>query len=1094
MSEQKPTIYTLATAHLDTSWLWDLETTIEKYIPLTLHKNFALFERFPDYVFNFEGSYRYELMEEYYPQLFEKLHKYVESGNWVPVGSAYENGDVNTPSPEALFRNILYGNDYFRKQFGKPSNDIYLPDCFGFGWALPSIAAHANLHGFTTQKLTWNSAYGTPFKLGKWYGVDGSFVYANLRPGPYGTSFKEIRNNPRYRDTLNENMAKFDLPFAAALHGIGDRGGAPSTRSVKAVMTEAAQNGENAIQVVSTDLTKLFADMRALDEARQEKLPTWNNELLLTAHGVGSYTSRTVGKRWNRRSEQLADAAERSACAATWLTGAAYPKKEMERAWKRVIAHQFHDDITGTSFQRCYQRNWNDYVQSMNQFAEEYRAGCEKVSLLLDSSFAQGTAIVVNNPLQGLRSETVTAKIAWPHKATQVYVADAEGREVPAQILQIADGIAEIAFAASVPSVGYAVYDARPAAIPFAGANALRVTARELENEKLRVSITADGAIGSILDKQSGRELLSAPIRFTVIGDRLSKTWPAWEVQYEDVQRREKQIPRLVRSRIAAQGAARVAIELQLELVQDGRKSTFIQLLSLDAGADVLRVENEVDWYCAASMLKVEFPLSAANPKATYDIGLGTIQRENNTEKMYEVPAQLWADITNEDGRFGASIFSDSRAGWDKPDDNTLRLTAIHTPLSSYRWECAQHIMDMGLNRFGYGIFAHSGDWQNGTQTAAARFQQPMNCFETTAHPGVLGGTYSFAALSDESVLLRCVKQAENSEEWVVRFQEGSGNGAQAVHFRMADGIQSAREIFADEEPLGDATLADGELVFDLTLYQPRSFALTLNPAVAAELDGMQTALDLEYNVTAITNNCERSKASTPANLSFPRENMPDIIRSGGISFSICKEMRNAATCGGQKLALPQGGRVLHLLACAMGMDQDAEIAFNGKAQPFTVQCCTEAVGAWDLPGLGVTGYIKPDTLAFTATHAHSAIADRVAKQLYLFKYSFAIPEGCTSVTLPNNRNILLFAATATGGDAPFRTASELFDTLEKRPFVEVLSKYEKKYANPTRLERLLNKLVDRDKSIVLDTRWGAMAIQIGDIYYGVRKVLTGSK
>jgi len=38
-----PTIYTVATAHLDTSWWWPLERTIEEFIPRTLNDNFALF-------------------------------------------------------------------------------------------------------------------------------------------------------------------------------------------------------------------------------------------------------------------------------------------------------------------------------------------------------------------------------------------------------------------------------------------------------------------------------------------------------------------------------------------------------------------------------------------------------------------------------------------------------------------------------------------------------------------------------------------------------------------------------------------------------------------------------------------------------------------------------------------------------------------------------------------------------------------------------------------------------------------------------------------------------------------------------------------
>ena len=162
---QKKKVYAVSTAHLDTVWRWDLRKTIEEYLPDTLRKNFDLIERYPDYCFNFEGAFRYQLIEEYYPLAFGEIQNLVKRGKWYPAGACYENGDVNIPSPEALFRNILLGNRYFQEKFGVQSKDIFLPDCFGFGQALPSVMKYAGLLGFTTQKLSWGSAYGEPFTL-----------------------------------------------------------------------------------------------------------------------------------------------------------------------------------------------------------------------------------------------------------------------------------------------------------------------------------------------------------------------------------------------------------------------------------------------------------------------------------------------------------------------------------------------------------------------------------------------------------------------------------------------------------------------------------------------------------------------------------------------------------------------------------------------------------------------------------------------------------------------------------------------------------------------------------------------------------------
>ena len=176
---EKKKVYVAATAHLDTVWRWNLAKTIDEFLPDTLEKNIHLIEKYPHYRFN-----------------FEYIKKLINEGKWCVSGSEYENGDVNIPSPEALFRNILLGNGYFKEKFGKESSDIFLPDCFGFGKQLPSIIKHAGLKGFSTQKLSWGSAYGVPFDTGIWKGIDGNEVFACLDAKSYRYKFEgDIRGD-----------------------------------------------------------------------------------------------------------------------------------------------------------------------------------------------------------------------------------------------------------------------------------------------------------------------------------------------------------------------------------------------------------------------------------------------------------------------------------------------------------------------------------------------------------------------------------------------------------------------------------------------------------------------------------------------------------------------------------------------------------------------------------------------------------------------------------------------------------------------------------------------------------------------------------
>src|SRR3954463_13889382 len=108
------TLYVVGYAHLDTQWRWAYPLVIREYIPNTLRHNFTLFEKYPNYIFNFSGSRRYEMMKEYYPQDFEKLKEYVAKGRWFVCGSSVDENDANVPSSESQIRHILYGNHFAR--------------------------------------------------------------------------------------------------------------------------------------------------------------------------------------------------------------------------------------------------------------------------------------------------------------------------------------------------------------------------------------------------------------------------------------------------------------------------------------------------------------------------------------------------------------------------------------------------------------------------------------------------------------------------------------------------------------------------------------------------------------------------------------------------------------------------------------------------------------------------------------------------------------------------------------------------------------------------------------------------------------------
>ena len=503
------------------------------------------------------------------------------------------------PSPEALFRNFLLGNNYFYEKFSQRSRDVFLPDCFGFGYALPSIAKHSNLYGFTTQKLAWGSAYGYPFDIGKWYGPDGEYIIASLKMHNYFAILGNLRKHKALNEELYENEA-YGLNCTEIFHGVGDRGGGPIPPSVRNVSKGIKGNDKSDIKIHSSASDKVFKQiMTEMTEAERDKLPSWNNELLLTDHGTAGFTARAISKRWNKRGEELADMAERASVTAGWLGVKKYPQNQLNTSWKRIINHQFHDDLPGTSLQQVYLRSWNDYGLSLNQLAHEYESGISAIASMLDTSFCKGIPVIVNNPMETERTGCVNVTLDGKYENIAVY--NAQGDEIPSQITNCDDNTTTITMVVNLPPYSYCVFDAVESDSPCTVETNIKATESTLENERYTVTLNENGDISSIFDKEINKELLAKPIVLGIF-DKYVGGWlyPAWEVKYKQSIRNHDRIPQLVKSEILEQGPARCTIRV----VQKCDDSVFTNDISLSYGSDRVEVQCEFDWNSQRTLCK----------------------------------------------------------------------------------------------------------------------------------------------------------------------------------------------------------------------------------------------------------------------------------------------------------------------------------------------------------------------------------------------------------------------------------------------------------------------------------------------------------
>lgn len=1048
-----PTLFVVAYAHLDTEWRWCYPQTIREYVPATLNENFRLFEKHPSYVFNFSGSRRYQMMREYYPEGWAKLKEYVASGNWFPCGSSVDENDANVPSAESYVRHVLYGNRFFRRELGVASDEFMLPDCFGFPASLPSLLAHCGVKGFSTQKLTWNSAVPIPFKVGVWKGPDGRSVIAALDPGSYGGEVLEnLATSEGWSKRIDANGKASGVYADYHYYGTGDRGGSPTERSVE--MVERSLGTEGPVKIVAAAADAL---VHAITPEMRAKLPTYQGELQLTEHSAGSITSEAFMKRMNRKNELLADAAERAAVAAAHLGGRAYPKEKLEAAWTLVLGSQMHDILPGTSHPYAYDYAWNDELLAANQFAAVLTDSVGVVASAMDTN-ANGTALVVYNPVSVEREDVVEADVPANMALQRILlvVTGPDGAPVPAQIVGRAadtpEGFTRIAFLAKVPSVGFATYDARITGIGTAAATSLKVDEHALENERYVVTLDAKGDIASIQDKQANKELLSAPARLELCYEN-PQNWPAWNQDWADRQLAPKEIVGSEGTpsfRVVEHGPARVAVEVTRTV----GSSTFVQTIRLASKSARVEVVLDVDWAARERSLRASFPLTVKNATASYDLQTGVLERPNRHAKQFEYAHQQWMGLTDVSGHYGVSILNDSKYGSDKPDDSTLRLTLLHTPGTHGGYE-DQGTQDVGRHRVLYAIEGHALDWRKGrTPIEAAKLNQPLVAFRTPAHAGKLGKSWSLLSVDDPDVLVSAVKQAEDGDELVVRLREIAGGPKRTVKVRTQDGFRSAREVDGQEREIGKAALADGAFAAEIAGYELRAIAASANAPTVTAGSTIRRSITLPYDLDAVSTNANRADGELDANGdTLPAEQLFDTIVAEEATFHLGKTMdgaKNAVTCRGQELQLPAepGAARLYLLAASSADEARVDLSIDGKPTPIVVRPWTGFVGAWDrrewigdvpeqtfgwtneLSGI-VPGAVHHEPVAWFASHHHTKGGDTYYRYAYLYKIGVDLPAGAKSVKLPNDERVKVFAACLVRSEiARVEPATPLYDTL----------------------------------------------------------------
>jgi alpha-mannosidase len=444
-----------------------------------------------------------------------------------------------------------------------------------------------------------------------------------------------------------------------------------------------------------------------------------------------------------KRGNRRAEQALHDAELLATVRGGDYPRAELDRLWKLLLLQQFHDILPGSSIRLVYE----DAERDLAEVEDGARALC-------------GPGETLVNTLGFARRELA------------------------------GDGFVEAA--------PFGV------ARPVAAGDEVAVDGLTLENAHLRVTLSEDGTVESVLHKATGRETLAGPgNRLELYEDRPIQ-FDAWDIDPAALETRRGVEP--------ASSWRTSATPLRAEITFE--RDWLTQVVRLDAGSERLEFHTTVDWDRAHTLLKVCFPLAVHARTATYEMPFGFAERPTHwstswDRARYEVPGHRWADL-GEPG-FGVALLSESKYGW-SCYGNELRLSLLRGSRSP------DPEADLGRHEFAYALYPHAGGWREADVIAhGARFNAPLVR---------VAGDFpdSFASVDAPSLVLDTIKRAEDSDALVLRLYEA--HGARGVaRLRVAADISSARRANILEDAGEELALEDGAVLLP---YRPHEILTVL--------------------------------------------------------------------------------------------------------------------------------------------------------------------------------------------------------------------------------------------------------------------------
>ncbi|MEK5176125.1 alpha-mannosidase [Heyndrickxia sp. FSL W8-0496] len=797
------TIHTVGHTHIDVAWLWRLKNTREK-AARSFSTVLQLMRKFPEYLFLQTQPQLYDYMKNDYPEIYGQIKERIAEGNWEAGGAMWLEADCNIPSGESLVRQILHGKNFFKEEFGVDCQYLWLPDVFGYSWALPQILKKSGIHTMMTTKISWNQYNRMPHDTFYWKGIDGTDILTHFitTPEPWNSpdswfytyngyiTAKTVKGAWKgYRD---KDLSK-DLLLS---YGYGDGGGGVNRHMLE--MRRRFNLLPGMPNVKTSTAGEFFEKLHENVEKSTGYIHKWDGELYLEYHR-GTYTSQAFMKKLNRKLELLYRRAE---FLTSWLSdnGEWMGNDELKSGWKIILRNQFHDIIPGSSIHEVYEDAKEEYqeaFQLVNQLESQFiQSGMKQTDY----------SVVLFHSIQSKEMKNVLIP-----QFTEIPAGiwkDGSGKVLKHQ-KRLNGWLVEVD---TLPSFGAKTLYFEPLEAAQKVESSFNYSNRHLETPFYLVEWNASGQITKIYDKEMSRNVLAEGEKGNMLQIFEDKplAHDAWDIDLF-YQEKMEEIHDLATFDIEENGELTFSIRVTWKY----HHSEIAQRVVFYKNDRRIDFETTVDWREKRKLLKVAFPVEIRSTEATYDIQYGNVRRPThwNTSwdmAKFESVGHQWADLSEPD--YGVSLLNDSKYGYDIKE-NVLRLTLLKSALHP------DPQADQGMHSFIYSLYPHLGDWRQGkTVEKAWDLNDPV-----FAVKGEWLKEESFLEIDSDHIWIDAIKPAYDGKGMIIRLHEYEGRRGK-VKLNILKDITSWIETNLMEEPIGEQSKLP--LEFEIKPYEIKTFKI----------------------------------------------------------------------------------------------------------------------------------------------------------------------------------------------------------------------------------------------------------------------------